>query len=213
MPVPPRLDLALAPSFLVPCSFEAEIFAPARTKLQSTLTYSQGFGRSRGEKDRFKTVYFIVSAGLGELFEFEILLSEAASLYVAQDGLNRALNAELGAVDAQIVVLCVAPGLVAVLLIEAGTILINFLDLLACLSLIKTLTLLKAFDARVGVAEDKYADNIVSVVEDIVGAATDEDAVFLGCDLADRVELCGNYLHVQTEILIQAIAACVQQES
>jgi hypothetical protein len=67
MPVPPRLDLALAPSFLVLCSFEAEIFAPARTKLQSTLTYSQGFGRSSGEKNRFKTVYFIVSAALGEL--------------------------------------------------------------------------------------------------------------------------------------------------
>ena len=64
MPAPPRLDLALAPLFLVPCSFEAEIFAPARTKLQSTLTYSQGFGRSSGEKNRFKTVYFIVSAGL-----------------------------------------------------------------------------------------------------------------------------------------------------
>ena len=42
MPAPPRLDLALAPSFLVPCSFEAEIFAPARTKLQSTLTYLWG---------------------------------------------------------------------------------------------------------------------------------------------------------------------------
>ena len=67
MPVPPRLDLALAPSFLMLCSFEAEIFAHARTKLQSTLTYSQGFGRSRGEKDRFKTVCYIVSAGLGEL--------------------------------------------------------------------------------------------------------------------------------------------------
>ena len=79
----------------MPCSFETEIFAHARTKLQSTLTYSQGFGRSSGEKDRFKTVYFIVSAGLGELFEFEILLSEAASLYVAHDSLNRALNAEL----------------------------------------------------------------------------------------------------------------------
>ena len=64
MPAPPRLDLALAPSFLVPCSFETEIFAHARTKLQSTLTYSQGFGRSSGEKNRFKTVYFIVSAGL-----------------------------------------------------------------------------------------------------------------------------------------------------
>ena len=95
MPAPPRLDLALAPSFLVPCSFEAEIFAPARTKLQSTLTYSQGFGRSSGEKNRFKTVYFIVSAGLGELYVFEILLSEAASLYVAHDGSNGSFNAEL----------------------------------------------------------------------------------------------------------------------
>ena len=116
-------------------------------------------------------------------------------------------------VDAQIIVLRVAPGLVAVILIEAGTILIDLFDLFASLSLVKTLALLKALDARIGVAEDKYADNIVSVVEDIVGAAADEDAVFLGCDLADRVELCGNYLHVQTEILIQAIAACVQQES
>ena len=104
----------------MPCSFEAEIFAPARTKLQSTLTYSQGFGRSSGEKNRFKTVYFIVSAGLGELYVFEILLSEAASLYVAQDGLNRALDAEFRAVDAQIIVLRVAPGLIAVVLIEAG---------------------------------------------------------------------------------------------
>ena len=119
-----------------------------------------------------------------------MLFDQAASLYVAQDGLNRALDAEFGAVDAQIIVLRVAPGLIAVVLIEAGTILIDFLDLLACLSLIKTLTLLKALDARVGVAEDKDTDHIIPVVEDIVGAATDEDAVFLGCDLADRVELC-----------------------
>ena len=68
MPAPPRLDLALAPSFLVLCSFETEIFAHARTKLQSTLTYSQGFGRSRGEKDRFKTVCFLMSVGLNDRF-------------------------------------------------------------------------------------------------------------------------------------------------
>ena len=41
-------------------------FVPARTKLQSILSYSQGFGRRRGEKDRFKTVCFLVSAGLSE---------------------------------------------------------------------------------------------------------------------------------------------------
>ena len=39
-------------------------FVPARTKLQSILSYSQGFGRRRGEKDRFKTVCCLVSAGL-----------------------------------------------------------------------------------------------------------------------------------------------------
>ena len=39
-------------------------FVPARTKLQSILSYSQGFGRRRGEKDRFKTVCFLMSAGL-----------------------------------------------------------------------------------------------------------------------------------------------------
>lgn len=94
-------------------------------------------------KNRFKTrIFYCVSRPWGA-FLFEILLSEAASLYVAQDGLNRALDAEFRAVDAQIIVLRVAPGLVAVVLIEAGTILIDFLDLLACLSLIKTLTLLK----------------------------------------------------------------------
>ena len=43
-------------------------FVPARTKSLSILTYSQGFGRRRGEKDRFKTVYFLVSTGLGRLF-------------------------------------------------------------------------------------------------------------------------------------------------
>ena len=32
-------------------------------------------------------------------------------------------------------------------------------------------------------------------------------------NLADRVELCGNYLHVQTEILIQTVAAGMQKES
>ena len=43
-------------------------FVPARTKSLSILTYSQGFGRRRGEKDRFKTVCFLVSTGLGRLF-------------------------------------------------------------------------------------------------------------------------------------------------
>ena len=39
-------------------------FVPARTKLQSILSYSQDFGRRRGEKDCFKTVCFLMSAGL-----------------------------------------------------------------------------------------------------------------------------------------------------
>ena len=43
------------------------LFAHARTSSKSILSYFQDFGRSRGEKDRFKTVYFIVSAGLGAL--------------------------------------------------------------------------------------------------------------------------------------------------
>ena len=38
-------------------------FVPARTKLQSILSYSQDFGRRRGEKDCFKTVCFLMSAG------------------------------------------------------------------------------------------------------------------------------------------------------
>ena len=42
-------------------------FVPARTKPESILSYFQDFGRRRGEKDRFKTVYFIVSDGLGAL--------------------------------------------------------------------------------------------------------------------------------------------------
>ena len=43
------------------------LFAYARTKPESILSYFQDFGRSRGEKDRFKTVYFIVSDGLRAL--------------------------------------------------------------------------------------------------------------------------------------------------
>ena len=45
-----------------------KFFVPARTKLQSILSYSQDFGRRSGEKDCFKTVYFLVSTGLGGLF-------------------------------------------------------------------------------------------------------------------------------------------------
>ena len=47
-------------------------FVPARTKSLSILSYSQGFGRRRGEKDRFKTVCFLVSTGLGRLFFYFI---------------------------------------------------------------------------------------------------------------------------------------------
>jgi len=47
-------------------------FVPARTKSLSILTYSQGFGRRRGEKDRFKTVCFLVSTGLDRLFFYFI---------------------------------------------------------------------------------------------------------------------------------------------
>ena len=54
-------------------------FVPARTKLQSILSYSQGFGRRRGEKDRFKTVCFLMSAGLNrsEFFLIFRLLSSS----------------------------------------------------------------------------------------------------------------------------------------
>ena len=47
-------------------------FVPARTKPESILSYSQGFGRRRGEKDRFKTVCFLVSTGLDRLFFYFI---------------------------------------------------------------------------------------------------------------------------------------------
>jgi len=47
-------------------------FVPARTKSLSILTYSQGFGRRRGEKDCFKTVCFLVSTGLSRLFFYFI---------------------------------------------------------------------------------------------------------------------------------------------
>lgn len=90
---------------------------------------------------------------------------------------------------------------------------IDLLDLLASLSLVKTLALLKALDASVHIAEDEDADNVVSVVKDIVGAAPDEDAVLLRCNVADRVELSGNDLHIETEILVQAVAAGVEKES
>ena len=49
-------------------------FAPARTKLQSILSYSQDFGRRRGEKDCFKTVCFLMSAGLLDCLLFVIIL-------------------------------------------------------------------------------------------------------------------------------------------
>ena len=49
-------------------------FVPARTKLQSILSYSQDFGRRRGEKDRFKTVCFLMSAGLLDCLLFVIIL-------------------------------------------------------------------------------------------------------------------------------------------
>ena len=53
-------------------------FVPARTKLQSILSYSQGFGRRRGEKDRFKTVCFLASAGLREaVFSYSEIKSGA----------------------------------------------------------------------------------------------------------------------------------------
>ena len=60
-------------------------FVPARTKLQSILSYSQDFGRRRGEKDRFKTVCFLMSVGLtsGDLITY-ILYS--LSLLHASDG-------------------------------------------------------------------------------------------------------------------------------
>ena len=43
-------------------------FVPARTKPESIPSYSQDFGRRRGEKDCFKTVCFLVSAGLNDRF-------------------------------------------------------------------------------------------------------------------------------------------------
>ena len=49
-------------------------FVPARTKLQSILSYSQDFGRRRGEKDCFKTVCFLMSAGLLDCLLFVIIL-------------------------------------------------------------------------------------------------------------------------------------------
>ena len=68
MPAPPRLDLALAPSFLVLCSFEAAIFVPVRTKPQSITDVFSRLWTPQGEKDLFKTVCFLASTGLERIF-------------------------------------------------------------------------------------------------------------------------------------------------
>ena len=60
--------------FLCFAVLKLRFFVPARTKLQSILSYSQDFGRRRGEKDCFKTVCFLMSAGLLDCLLFVIIL-------------------------------------------------------------------------------------------------------------------------------------------
>ncbi len=60
--------------FLCFAVLKLRFFVPARTKLQSILSYSQDFGRRRGEKDCFKTVCFLMSAGLLDCLFFVIIL-------------------------------------------------------------------------------------------------------------------------------------------
>ena len=54
-------------------------FVPARTKPESILTYFQGFGRRRSEKDRFKTVCFLMSVGLGADFVMFIYFEQCSA--------------------------------------------------------------------------------------------------------------------------------------
>ena len=54
-------------------------FVPARTKPESILSYSQDFGRRRGEKDRFKTVCFLMSVGLGADFVMFIYFEQCSA--------------------------------------------------------------------------------------------------------------------------------------
>ena len=68
-------------------------FVPARTKPESIPSYSQDFGRSRGEKDRFKTVCFLVSTGHRRAFVSIQKISELfASAGVAELAQRLGLN-------------------------------------------------------------------------------------------------------------------------
>jgi hypothetical protein len=58
MPAPPRLDLALAPSFLVLCSFEAEIFCSCKDKVaEHTVVFSR-LWTPQGRKRLFQNRMF-----------------------------------------------------------------------------------------------------------------------------------------------------------
>ena len=58
MPAPPRLDLALAPSFLVLCSFEAEIFCSCKDKAREHTVVFSRLWTQQGRKRSFQNRIF-----------------------------------------------------------------------------------------------------------------------------------------------------------
>ena len=91
-------------------------------------------------------------------------------------------------------------------------VLVNFLYLLPCLDLIKSLAAFKALEALVHVAEDEHADKIVMVTQDIVCASTNENAVALFGDIAHGLKLRRYDLHIKAEVFVQTVAACVEDK-
>ena len=117
------------------------------------------------------------------------------------DDLRNLVNIEFGRIDGEVIIREIVPALIRVEVVVIRTLLIAFCDKIGDLLLIAQTFAQNALDARVLVGVDEYAEHVVVLAQDVVAAASDDDARAFIRSRLDDVALKNEQLIVDGHIV------------
>ena len=117
------------------------------------------------------------------------------------DDLRNLVNIEFGRIDGEVIIREIVPALIRVEVVVIRSLLIAFCDKIGDLLLIAQTFAQNALDARVLVGVDEYAEHVVVLAQDVVAAASDDDARAFIRSRLDDVALKNEQLIVDGHIV------------
>lgn len=117
------------------------------------------------------------------------------------DDLRNLVNIEFGRIDGEVIIREIVPALIRVEVVVIRSLLIAFCDKIGDLLLIAQTFAQNALDARFLVGVDEYAEHVVVLAQDVVAAASDDDAWAFIRSRLDDVALKNEQLIVDGHIV------------